>query len=71
MMTLLVFEVILFGLFGMLLGQFLGQSREAYAIWIREIVYTSENVSTKEETNNKSKENYAVIWNHWREKFAP
>ncbi len=39
MMTLLVFEVLLFGLFGVLLGQFLGQSREAYNIWIREIVY--------------------------------
>lgn len=55
MMTLLVFEVILFGLFGMLLGQFLGQSREAYAIWIREIVYTSENVSPKDETDNSKR----------------
>ncbi len=39
MMTLLVFDVLLFGLFSVLLGQFIGQSREAYAIWIQEFVY--------------------------------
>ncbi len=39
MMTLLVFDVLLFGLFSVLLGQFIGQSREAYAIWIKEFVY--------------------------------
>lgn len=38
-MTLLVFDVLLFGLFSALLGQFIGQSREAYAIWIKEFVY--------------------------------
>lgn len=52
MMTLLVFEVILFGLFGMLLAQFIGQSREAYAIWIREIVYTPAIAQTKEEKDD-------------------
>ena len=56
MMTLLVFEVILFGLFGMLLGQFIGQSREAYAIWIREIVYPQKIVCKEEvEENNEVK----------------
>ncbi|NJD52392.1 MAG: hypothetical protein FIB07_05930 [Candidatus Methanoperedens sp.] len=54
MMTLLVFEVILFGLFGMLLGQFIGQSREAYAIWIREIVYPPGVVSTGEEADKNN-----------------
>ncbi len=39
MIRLLVFEVLLFGLFNVLLGQVVGQSREAYAIWIQEIVY--------------------------------
>lgn len=39
MMTLLVFDVLLFGLFSVLLGQFIGQSREAYAIWIQEFIY--------------------------------
>lgn len=52
MMTLLVFEVILFGLFGVLLGQFIGQSREAYAIWIREIVYPA-NQENDAETKRK------------------
>jgi hypothetical protein len=40
MIRLLVFEVLLFGLFNVVLGQFIGQSREAYAIWIQEIVYS-------------------------------
>lgn len=39
MMTLLVFDVLLFGLFSVLLGQFIGQSREAYALWIKEFIY--------------------------------
>ncbi len=52
MMTLLVFESILFGLFGVLLGQFIGQSREAYAIWIREIVYPA-NPGNNDETKRK------------------
>lgn len=40
MIRLLFFEVLLFGLFNVLLGQLVGQSREAYAIWIQEIVYS-------------------------------
>lgn len=52
MMTLLVFEVLLFGLFSVLLGQFIGQSREAYALWIREIVYSD---NTKNSNNDRKK----------------
>jgi hypothetical protein len=39
MIILLVFDVLLFGLFSVLLGQFIGQSREANAIWMKEFVY--------------------------------
>ncbi|MFZ3059797.1 MAG: hypothetical protein WA102_08660 [Candidatus Methanoperedens sp.] len=52
MMTLLVFEVLLFGLFSVLLGQFIGQSREAYAIWIREIVFSD---GTKNSNDDKKR----------------
>ncbi len=48
MIRLLVFEVLLFGLFGVLLGQFMGQSREAYAIWIKEIVYPVKDENSAE-----------------------
>ncbi|MCZ7385834.1 MAG: hypothetical protein O8C63_13975 [Candidatus Methanoperedens sp.] len=48
MIRLLVFEVLLFGLFGVLLGQFIGQSREAYSIWIQEIVYPSNEGNSTE-----------------------
>ncbi|MCZ7382349.1 MAG: hypothetical protein O8C64_12365 [Candidatus Methanoperedens sp.] len=51
-MTLLVFEVLLFGLFSVLLGQFIGQSREAYAIWIREIVFSD---GTKNSNDDKKR----------------
>lgn len=39
MMELLVFLVLLFGLFGVISAQYLIQYREAYALWIKEIVY--------------------------------
>ncbi len=39
MMELLVFLVLLFGLFGMISAQYITQYREAYALWINEIVY--------------------------------
>lgn len=43
MMTLLVFLVILFGLFGVISTQFMGQYREGYNIWINDIVYDKKN----------------------------
>lgn len=43
MMTLLVFLVILFGLFGVISSQFMGQYREGYGIWINDIVYNNKN----------------------------
>ncbi|MBU4076804.1 MAG: hypothetical protein KKI06_08885, partial [Euryarchaeota archaeon] len=49
MMTLLVFDVLLFGLFSVLLGQFIGQSREAYAMWIKEFVYPDEVAKSTED----------------------
>ncbi len=39
MMELLVFLVLLFGLFGVISAQYITQYREAYALWIKEIVY--------------------------------
>lgn len=42
MMSLFVFLVLLFGLLGVFLSQYLMQYREAYAIWIKEIVYPVE-----------------------------
>lgn len=39
MMDLLVFLVLLFGLFGVISGQYIIQYREAYALWINTIVY--------------------------------
>lgn len=39
MMSLLVFLVLLFGLFGVMSGQYIMQYREAYALWINMIVY--------------------------------
>ena len=41
MMELLVFLVLLFGLFGVISAQYLIQYREAYALWIKEIVYAN------------------------------
>lgn len=41
MMELLVFLVLLFGLFGVISTQYLIQYREAYALWIKEIVYAN------------------------------
>lgn len=38
-MSLLVFLVLLFGLFGIFLSQYIIQYREAYVLWIKEIVY--------------------------------
>lgn len=38
-MELLIFLVILFGLFGIVSSQYMGQYREGYAIWVKEIVY--------------------------------
>ena len=43
MMTLLVFLVILFGMFGVISTQFVGQYREGYSIWINDIVYNKKN----------------------------
>lgn len=42
MMELLVFLVLLFGLFGVISAQYLIQYREAYALWIKEIVYANQ-----------------------------
>lgn len=41
MMNLLVFLVLLFGLFGVISAQYIMQYREAYALWINEIVYAN------------------------------
>jgi len=41
MMELLVFLILLFGLFGVISAQYLIQYREAYALWIKEIVYAN------------------------------
>lgn len=43
MMTILVFLVILFGLFGVISTQFIGQYREGYGIWISDIAYKKTN----------------------------
>ncbi len=43
MMILLVFLVILFGMFGVISTQFMGQYREGYSIWINDIVYNKKN----------------------------
>lgn len=43
MMSLLVFLVILFGMFGVISTQFMGQYREGYSIWIYDIVYNKKN----------------------------
>ena len=45
MMELLVFLVLLFGLFGVISAQYIIQYREAYALWIKEIVYAGHNES--------------------------
>jgi hypothetical protein len=45
MMELLVFLVLLFGLFGVISAQYIIQYREAYAVWIKEIVYAGHNES--------------------------
>jgi len=42
MMTLLVFLVILFGLFGMIATQYISQYRTAYQIWTREKVFNGK-----------------------------
>ena len=42
MMSLLVFLVIFFGLFGVISAQFIGQYREAYYYWVKEYVYKNE-----------------------------
>ncbi|GFO96709.1 uncharacterized protein ig2599ANME_0898 [groundwater metagenome] len=49
MMELLVFLILLFGLFGVISAQYIIQYREAYALWIKEIVYADHN----ESKNNK------------------
>ena len=47
MMELLVFLVLLFGLFGVISAQYIMQYREAYALWIKEIVYSDHMESNK------------------------
>lgn len=42
MMSLFVFWVLLFGLFSVFMSQYIMQYREAYALWIKEIVYAGE-----------------------------
>lgn len=42
MMGVLVFLVLLFGLLGVITAQYIAQYREAYYIWIKEIVYNKE-----------------------------
>ncbi|MDO9098950.1 MAG: hypothetical protein Q7U60_12625, partial [Candidatus Methanoperedens sp.] len=48
MMELLVFLVLLFGLFGVISAQYIIQYREAYALWIKEIVYVNKESNKKE-----------------------
>lgn len=51
MMELLVFLILLFGLFGVILTQYLSQYRSAYNLWDREIVFNGE----KRKKENKCK----------------
>ncbi len=48
MMELLVFLVLLFGLFGVISAQYIMQYREAYALWIKEIVYANPESNKRE-----------------------
>lgn len=49
MMTLFVFYVLIFGLFGVVATQYMSQYREAYGLWIREIVYNDHTEYNKNE----------------------
>lgn len=49
MMNLLVFLVLLFGLFGVVSSQYIMQYREAYYLWIKYIVYNKGNNTDPEE----------------------
>lgn len=49
MMTLLVFLVILFGLFGMIATQYISQYRNAYQIWTKETIFNGK----KNDANEK------------------
>lgn len=56
MMTLFVFYVLIFGLFGVVANQYMLQYREAYGLWIREIVYNDHqeyNINEKREICSK------------------
>ncbi len=48
MMELLVFLVLLFGLFGVISAQYIMQYREAYALWVKEIVYANPESNKRE-----------------------
>jgi len=65
MMELLIFLVILFGLFGITSSQYMGQYREGYAIWIKEIVYNkSENVESTEICSKIESLSRELCWIH-------
>ena len=55
MMTLLVFLVIIFGLFGVISTQYIGQYREAYYYWVKEYVYNHEDHTENEKRKICSK----------------
>jgi len=55
MMNLLVFLVIIFGLFGVISTQYIGQYREAYYNWVKEAVYNNEVYSEKRKRDICSK----------------
>lgn len=61
MMSLLVFLVLLFGLFGVISSQYIIQYREAYALWINEIVYsnTDNNPGSERKTLCSKLESYS------------
>lgn len=55
MMSLLVFLVILFGLFGVISTQYIGQYREAYYYWVKEAVYNNKDPTIDEKRKICSK----------------
>ena len=55
MMTLLVFLVILFGLFGMIAGQYINQYRSAYQIWTKENIFNGKTKDSIEKLDLCSK----------------
>lgn len=53
MMRLFVFYGILFSLFGIYLSRYISQYREAYELWVKEIVYRKDTINEKENGSKK------------------